>query len=72
MLSCKFTTCYGLIGPLSGSIHVGLKLTSNTVLNVLAFAVYNVTCLLKGRIVEPEKQPMLCIGCVTRNNGVTV
>jgi hypothetical protein len=60
------------MGPSSGSIHVGLKLTSNTVLNISAFAVYNVTCLLKARIVEPEKQPLLGNGCVTLNNGETV
>jgi hypothetical protein len=31
-----------------------------------------VVYLLKGRTVEPEKQPLLDNGCVTRNNGVTV
>jgi hypothetical protein len=29
-------------------------------------------CVLKARIVDPEKQSLLCNGCVTRNNGVTV
>jgi hypothetical protein len=33
---------------------------------------YNVAYLLKARIVEPEKQPLLANGCVTRNNEVTV
>jgi hypothetical protein len=28
--------------------------------------------LLKVRTVEPEKQPLLDNGCVTRNNGVTI
>jgi hypothetical protein len=28
--------------------------------------------LFKVRSMEPEKQPLLCNGCVTRNNGVTV
>jgi hypothetical protein len=28
--------------------------------------------MLKARTVEPEKQPSLGIGCVTRNNGITV
>jgi hypothetical protein len=31
-----------------------------------------VAYLFKVRIVEPEKQPLLYNGCVTRNNGVTV
>jgi hypothetical protein len=29
-------------------------------------------CLLKARIVEPEKQPLLGNCCVTRNNRITV
>jgi hypothetical protein len=31
-----------------------------------------VTYLLKARIVEPQKQPLLGNGCVTRDNGVSV
>jgi hypothetical protein len=31
-----------------------------------------VAYLLKARIVEPEKQPLLSNGCVTGNNGITV
>jgi hypothetical protein len=31
-----------------------------------------VLCLLKAGTVEPEKQPLLCNGCATCNNGVTV
>jgi hypothetical protein len=33
---------------------------------------HNMAYLLKARTVEPEKEPLLCNGCVTRNNGVTV
>jgi hypothetical protein len=33
---------------------------------------YIVAYLLKARTVEPEKQPLLGNGCVTRNNGVIV
>jgi hypothetical protein len=29
-------------------------------------------CLLKARIVEPEKESFLGNGCVTRNIGITV
>jgi hypothetical protein len=32
----------------------------------------SVVYLFKARTAEPEKQPLLCNGCVTRNNGVTV
>jgi hypothetical protein len=31
-----------------------------------------VAYLLKARTVQPEKQPLLGNGCVTRNNGMTV
>jgi hypothetical protein len=31
-----------------------------------------VACVLKARIMAPEKQPLLGNGCVTRNSGVTV
>jgi hypothetical protein len=31
-----------------------------------------VSCLLKARIMEREKQLLLGNGCVTRNSGVTV
>jgi hypothetical protein len=31
-----------------------------------------VAYLLKARIMEPEKQPLLGNGSVTRNNGVTI
>jgi hypothetical protein len=34
--------------------------------------IYIVAYLLKLRIVEPEKQPLLGEGCVTRNNRVTI
>jgi hypothetical protein len=34
---------------------------------------YNIVAyFLKRRTVEPDKQPLLCNGCVARNNGVTV
>jgi hypothetical protein len=33
---------------------------------------YNVAYLLKATTVEPDKQPLLGNGCVTRNNGITV
>jgi hypothetical protein len=33
---------------------------------------HNVACLLKARIVKPEKEPSLSNGCVTRKNGVNV
>jgi hypothetical protein len=39
--------------------------------NVLYTFVF-VTCLLKARIVEPEKQPLIGNGRVIRNNGITV
>jgi hypothetical protein len=31
-----------------------------------------VVYLVKGRILKPQKQPLLGNACVTRNNGVTV
>jgi hypothetical protein len=33
---------------------------------------YNVAYLLKERAMEPEKQPLLGNGSVTRNTGITV
>jgi hypothetical protein len=35
-------------------------------------AINTVEYLLKARIVEPVKRPLLCKGYVTRNSGVTV
>jgi hypothetical protein len=34
--------------------------------------IYIVAYLFKARTVEPKKQQLLCNGCITYNNGVTV
>jgi hypothetical protein len=34
--------------------------------------VCTVAYVVKARTVEPQKQPLIDNGCVTRNNGVTV
>jgi hypothetical protein len=34
--------------------------------------ILSMACSLKAITVEPEKQPLLVDGCVTRNSGVTV
>jgi hypothetical protein len=38
----------------------------------VSYVVIIVTCLIKARMVKPEKQPLLGNGCVTSNNGVRV
>jgi hypothetical protein len=40
--------------------------------SLMHMLIYNVKFFLKARTVEPEKQPFLGNGFVTRNNGVAV
>jgi hypothetical protein len=46
-------------------------MSGGTVLVVVSI-VHQTACLLKARIVEPEKKTLISNGCVTRNNRVAV
>jgi hypothetical protein len=43
-----------------------------TLNHIERFGNYIVAYMLEARTVEPEKQPLLGNGCVTRNNELTV